>query len=81
MATFTLPLELRSLSKAHPKTVYALLMRNATKVLKRFARNTKGFEAELGLCAVLHTHTQKLDYHPHVHIVIPGGSVHRARRE
>lgn len=35
----------------------------------------------LGLCAVLHTHTRRLDYHPHVHIVVPGGGVHRARRE
>ncbi len=81
MATFTLPYELRSLAKAHPKIVYAQLMRSATVVLKRFGLNKKGLQAELGLCAVLHTHTRKLDYHPHVHIVVPGGGIHRARRE
>ncbi len=81
MVTFTLPYELRSLAKAHPKTVYSLLIQCATSTLKAFALNKKNFEAELGLCAVLHTHTRRLEYHPHVHIVAPGGGVHRARRE
>lgn len=81
MATFTLPYELRALARAHPKMVYALLMRCAASTLKRFGLNKKDLQAELGLCAVLHTHTRKLDYHPHVHIVVPGGGVHRTRRE
>ncbi|WP_052691964.1 IS91 family transposase [Teredinibacter purpureus] len=81
MATFTLPSELRALSKAHRKTVYRLLLESATKTLKTFGLNKRGFEAELGMCAVLHTHSRRLDYHPHVHIVIPGGGLHRRRKE
>jgi hypothetical protein len=81
MATFTLPRELRSLARDHPRTVYNLLIQCAAATLKAFALNKAGFEAELGLCAVLHTHTRRLDYHPHVHIVVPGGGIHRARRE
>lgn len=81
MATFTLPFELRSLALTNRKTVYRILIESATHTLKTFALNKKGFEAELGMCVVLHTHTRRLDYHPHVHIVIPGGGVHRARRE
>ncbi len=81
MATFTLPYELRRLAKAQTKQVYTQLMRCAVTTLKRFGLNKAGFNAELGLCAVLHTHTRRLDYHPHVHIVIPGGGVHRGRRE
>jgi hypothetical protein len=30
---------------------------------------------------VAHAHTRRLEYHPHVHIAIPGGGVHRERRE
>ena len=30
---------------------------------------------------MLHTHTRRLDYHPHVHVVIPGGGIHKARKE
>ncbi|MCB1676670.1 MAG: transposase [Halioglobus sp.] len=81
LVTFTLPFELRELARRHPRTVYALLMRCAAETLRRFGRNKKDFAAELGLCAVLHTHARRLDYHPHVHIVVPGDGVHRARRE
>ncbi|MCU7945738.1 MAG: transposase [Candidatus Thiodiazotropha sp. (ex Cardiolucina cf. quadrata)] len=81
LVTFTLPSEPRSLARANPKTVYSLLMQCAADTLKSFGLNKKGLNAELGLCAVLHTHTRRLDYHPHVHIVVPGGGIHRARRE
>jgi len=81
MATFTLPEQLRALAKANPKVVYSLLFKCAVETLKTFARNKKGFHAELAMTAVLHTHTRRLDYHPHVHIVVPAGGVHRARRE
>ena len=81
MVTFTLPAELRPLARRQPRAVYAALMRCAAETLKRFGLNKNGFNAELGLCAVLHTHSRRLDYHPHVHVVVPGGGIHRARRE
>ena len=81
LVTFTLPAALRPLARAHPKTVYSLLMQCAADTLKTFGLNKKGLNAELGLCAVLHTHNRRLDFHPHVHIVVPGGAIHRARRE
>tara|TARA_B110000211_G_C14018357_1_gene526425 strand:- start:250 stop:1305 length:1056 start_codon:yes stop_codon:yes gene_type:complete len=81
MATFTLPAELRGLAKSNPAIVYRLLMECAVKTLRTFGLNKKSFNAELGFCAVLHTHTRRLDYHPHVHIVIPGGGIHRARKQ
>lgn len=30
---------------------------------------------------VLHTHNRKLDYHPHVHVVLPGGGLDKYRRQ
>jgi hypothetical protein len=81
LVTFTLPYELRALAKAHSTTMLALLMQCAADTLKRFALNQPGLEAQLGMCAVLHTHTRRLDYHPHVHIVVPGGGVNVARTE
>jgi len=35
----------------------------------------KNLGAEMGMTAVLHTHSRKLDYHPHIHVVVPGGGV------
>jgi hypothetical protein len=29
------------------------------------------------MTAVLHTHNRRMDYHPHVHLIVPGGSFHK----
>ncbi len=33
------------------------------------------------MTAVLHTHNRRLDYHPHIHVVVPGGGVDRAKKQ
>ncbi len=81
MATFTLPFELRTLAKANPKVIYALMFQCAVSTLKDFGQNDKSFAAELAMMAVLHTHSRRLNYHPHVHIVVPGGGVNKRRNE
>jgi putative transposase/transposase-like zinc-binding protein len=81
LVTFTLPFELRALAQAQSTTVLTLLMQCAADTLRRFGRNEPGLAAALGLCAVVHTHTRRLDYHPHVHIVVPGGGVNVPRTE
>lgn len=81
MVTFTLPRELRRVVRRNRSTCYDLLMRCAAQTLKTFAQNDESLGGELGFCSVLHTHTRRLDYHPHVHMVVPGGVVHKARRQ
>jgi len=81
MATFTLPYELRSLAQRHPATVYGLLLTTARDTLQTFAYNLKGLGGEIGVSAVLHTHTRALDYHPHVHVIVPGGCLLAKRRQ
>ena len=81
MVTFTLPYELRTLAKANQTLMYSLLFRCAVSTLKDFGVNEKGLAAELAMTVVLHTHTRKLDYHPHVHMVVPGGGVNKSRNE
>jgi hypothetical protein len=81
LVTFTLPFELRAMTQAHSTSVLPLLMQCAAATLRRFGQNQPGLEAELGMCAVLHTHTRRLDYHPHVHLVVPGGGVNVARTQ
>jgi hypothetical protein len=49
--------------------------------LKEFGLNEKSLAAELAMMAVLHTHTRRLDYHSHIHVVIPGGGVNKRRNE
>jgi hypothetical protein len=81
LVTFTLPKELRPLARQQPRVVYDLLMQCAASTLQHFGHNARAGHTELGLCAVLHTHTRRQDYHPHVHVVVPAGGVDRARRQ
>lgn len=79
MVTFTLPAQLRAAALAQPDAVYSALFRAASGTLKGFA--ARKLKAELGQCAVLHTHNRRLDLHPHVHIVVPGGGIDVRRRQ
>lgn len=80
MATFTLPYELRSLARFNQKIVYSLLFKCVSSTLKKFGLNPKHLGAEIGITMVLHTNTRALDYHPHIHAVVPGGGVDRRRQ-
>lgn len=79
MVTFTVPALLRPTAQAHPEAVYAALFRAAAETLQGFAAHK--LNAEIGQCAVLHTHNRRLDLHPHVHIVVPGGGIDARRRQ
>jgi hypothetical protein len=81
MVPLTLPRELRQLTTTHQEIIYPLLFKSAVATLKTFGLNEKGFNAELGMTAILHTHTRRLDYHPHVHIVVPGGGINAQRTQ
>jgi len=81
MATFTLPYELRFMAWDNQTLVYNLLFACASSTLKDFGLNPKNLGADIGMTAVLHTHNRRLDYHPHAHVVVPGGGVNKARKQ
>jgi hypothetical protein len=81
MATFTLPCELRSLAWNFQTEIYSIMLACATSTLKDFGLNPEHLGADMGMTAVLHTNTRKLDYHPHVHIIVPGGGIDKRRRQ
>jgi len=81
MLTFTLPSELYPLARSHQRDVYGLLLGTAIETLRTFSCNDARLQAELAATAVLHPHTRWLDYHPHVHLIVPGGVLHIGRRE
>lgn len=81
MVTFTLPAQLRTLAWQHQRQVYDLLFKIAADTLKQFGSNDKHLDADLGMTGVLHTHSRRLDYHPHVHFVVPGGGINTRRKE
>lgn len=81
MVTFTLPYELRALTWHHQKRFYTILFECAISTLKDFGINDEKLGADLAMTAVLHTHSRRLDFHPHVHIIVPGGCLNKKRRQ
>ncbi|TYT73674.1 IS91 family transposase, partial [Desulfobotulus mexicanus] len=81
MVTFTLPYELRELTYWHQKIVFSLFFLCVSSTLKDFGLKPKNLGAEIGMTMVLHTHSRRLDYHPHLHVVIPGGGIDKLRKQ
>ncbi len=70
---FTLPDVLDPIALANPRVVYDLLLRSAAETVLQVAANPDRLGARTGVLAVLHTWGQTLQFHPHVHCVVPGG--------
>ena len=75
LVTFTLPKELRVLAWENQKLIYTLMFQCVQQVLKTFTGNDNKLQGKAGFTTVLHTHSRRLDYHPHIHVVMPGGAI------
>jgi Putative transposase/Transposase zinc-binding domain len=72
---FTLPHELNPLAQGNPGAIYALLFTAAADTLLEFGRNPRWLGGEIAATLLLHTWSQTLIHHPHVHALIPGGAL------
>lgn len=75
LVTFTLPAELRPLAWDHQRCVYDAMIRCSWETVRTFALNDRQLQGYAGAIAVLHTHARDLDFHPHVHMVVPAAAV------
>jgi len=73
--TITVPEELRDALRSNQKDCYTLLIKAAAEAIIELARDSRFVGATVGVLAVLHTWTQQLVYHPHVHCLVTGGGV------
>lgn len=80
LLTFTLPAQLRSLAWHHQRAIYAMMPRSAWETVHAFSQNDKQLQGSPGATTVLHTHSRRLDYHPHIHMVIPAAAMNAAKR-
>jgi len=72
---FTLPRQIGHLALQNAKQIYTILFRAAADTLLETAAEPRLLGASIGFLAVLHTWGQKLDLHPHLHCVVPGGGI------
>jgi hypothetical protein len=80
LITFTVPEPLRACMRSHPRPAYDALFAAAAKTLKKLAADPRFVgAAHLGFFGVLHTWGRQLQYHPHLHFVVPGGGLSQDR--
>ena len=72
---FTVPQELNPIFLRNQAPMYNLLFRCSWETVREFAADRRHLGGETGSLSVLHTWTQVLDYHPHVHMVVPAGAL------
>lgn len=80
LLTFTLPQQWRKLVWQHQVVMYDLLIKSAWETVNQFSQNDRALQGHAGAMAVLHTHNRRLDFHPHVHLLVPAGAVNMARK-
>lgn len=74
---FTVPSELNALIYQNQKIGYNLLFRCVSETLKQLASDKKYLGADIGFTSILHTWGQNLSFHPHLHVVVPGGGLNK----
>lgn len=76
LLTFTLPAELRLFVRSNQRACYAALFEASSAAIKLLAADSKFVGTKSpGFFGVLHTWGRTLEYHPHIHYVVPGGGV------
>jgi hypothetical protein len=70
---FTVPSELREIAMRAHRAFYGILFRAVSQTLMTIAVDPRHLGATIGFIAVLHTWTQTLTFHPHIHCIVPAG--------
>jgi hypothetical protein len=63
------------LALRNQKVVYNLLFQSGSESLIELAKDSRHLGAEIGFMAILHTWSQTLIDHPHLHCLVPGGGL------
>jgi hypothetical protein len=72
---FTLPKQIADIAHQNKREIYNLLMRASADTVIKIAADPKLLGARAGMISVLHTWGSAMTYHPHVHMIVPGGGL------
>jgi hypothetical protein len=72
---FTVPQEIADIAYQNKEVALGILFRVTAETLRTIAADPKHLGAEIGFFAVLHSWGQNLQFHPHLHCVVPGGGL------
>ncbi len=72
---FTVPEELKSLFYRNQKLLYSLFYKACAETIQELCEDPRYLGAQPGFFSMLHTWSQDLNYHPHIHSVVTGGGL------
>jgi len=81
LVTCTVPETLRPLIRSHQRLAYQAMFKASSQALKRLAQEERFIGTNLpGFTGILHTWGRQLQYHPHIHYIVPGGGLSEDRK-
>ena len=72
---FTVPHELNPLASYNPSLIYNLLFKAAWATVNTLGQDEKRLNGQMGMFAFLHTWSQTINQHIHLHCMIPAGAL------
>ncbi len=72
---FTVPSEIANIAFYNKAVVYDLLFQAASETMLTIAADPRHLGARIGITAVLHSWGSAMTFHPHIHMVVPGGGI------
>jgi hypothetical protein len=82
LLTFTVPEQLRLFCRSHQEAAYGAMFNASVGAIKKLAKDPRFIGTELpGFTAVLHTWGRQVQYHPHLHFIVPAGGLSTDRKK
>lgn len=82
MLTFTVPESLREFVRSHQRIGYGALFEASAGAIKKLTADPRHLGGDIpGFLGVLHTWGRQLQYHPHIHYLVPGGALSSTDRQ
>lgn len=72
---FTLPHALNELTYKYQRDIYPLMFKASAQTIMQVASKPGFLGARTGCLSILHTWGQNLQYHPHIHMLVPAGGM------
>jgi len=72
---FTIPDALHTMFYINQAKCYSILFAAAWMAIRKASSNPRFAGTQTGGVALLHTWTQTLNYHPHIHMLVPAGGI------
>lgn len=76
LLTLTLPDKLREVVRSDQRIAYAAMFSCAYDSIKKLAKDKRFIgSSRIGILGALHTWGSQMQYHPHLHLIVPGGAL------